>query len=172
MSIAGTSSGWRASPRCSSPSSGLRDLSGMRDDALLARSWDYGVGLMRLTSRHVRTAAYFLAVPLALVAVTPLGWWLAFSGGAALVASDSTEARLEAALLLAVALPFVIIWLLKTRRDRAASAALMVHALTWVAVAWDRHRDKFVEYGLVIALLSVVIGFLLLTTSGRNAPPS
>ncbi|HEX2059024.1 MAG TPA: hypothetical protein VHI71_11740 [Actinomycetota bacterium] len=118
---------------------------------------------MKITARQARVAAYVLTVPLAVLAAV-FGWFLLLQGGAALFASTTAEARLEAAYLVVVPIPFLILWLFHRLRDTGASIALLIQGFAWFAVAWDRHRDSFVEYGLAIAALSVVIGFLVLAT--------
>lgn len=115
-----------------------------------------------------RGLAFCVTVPFAVVAVTPLGWAWAIRGGAGV----ANGILAGAGMILQVVCPVVAVWLLLLRRHTGVAVMLVVQGLAWMAAGWDRHREEFVEYAVVIAIASVLVGVLVAIAPDRRAAPA
>lgn len=115
--------------------------------------------------RLARGLAFCVTVPFAVVAVTPFGWAWAIWGGTGV----ANGIQAGAGMILQVVSPVVAVWLLLRRRHTGVAVMLMVQGLAWMAAGWDRDRQEFVEYAVVIAIASLLVAVLVAIAPDRRA---
>ena len=100
----------------------------------------------------VRLFVLLLNVPLALVAITPMGWWLFLAGAADLGSRDVSP---TAAYTVVVLSPIAVVLLILRDFPRAAALASVIQGVAWLPAGWDTARGRFTEFALILCFLSL-----------------
>lgn len=61
---------------------------------------------------------------------------------------------------------------LARRRERQMSIGLLVLSAGWVGAAWDRHRQEFTEWELVVAVVGLILAVVMGTANRSRGAES
>lgn len=124
-------------------------------------------GEVRDPTELVKLAVLLLNVPLALVAISPMGWWLFLFT----VADFGTgEVSADSAYAIVVLTPIAIVLLILRNLLTGAAVASMVQGVAWLPAGWDAARGRFTEYALILCFLSLLAAISLLGVGFRHGP--
>ena len=112
----------------------------------------------------VRLFVLLLNAPLALFAITPLGWWLFLAGAADLGSGDISG---DAAYIIVVLAPIAVVWLVLRELPRWAAVASVIQGVAWLPAGWDTARGRFTEFALILCFLSVGAAISLVRVNSR-----
>lgn len=122
-------------------------------------------GEVRDPTELVKLVVLLLNVPLAAVAISPMGWWLFLVSVTGLGSGDVSAA----AYAIVVLTPIAIVVLILKNLLMGAAVALMVQGVAWLPAGWDAYGG-FTEYGLILCSLSLLAAISLLGVLSRPYP--
>lgn len=124
-------------------------------------------GEVRDPTELVKLAVLLLNVPLALVAISPMGWWLFLVSAADF---GSGEVSGDAAYSIVVLTPIAVVWLVLRDLQTEAAVASVIQGVAWLPAGWDAARGRFTEYALILCFLSLLAAISLLGVGSRQDP--